>query len=285
MEFITPVVNIIIESLMAPVKKHMGFFFSSTKHVANMTKKLSKLNEAKLDMEKKEEDALINDRLTPPSFPRWLEKVKTINTKTENIPKGRNRCKNIKIRYKVGKSSFNILQEIDDLLEEQNKIVWNNKQRPLGMVRSSTGPSTSQIDYDVTQYIFQSRKSIFNNILTSLEHDNKAQKMALWGMGGVGKTTMMEDIKKVVEKKGLFAYVLKLDIGRKYDPITTQKHIANHIGVALTEETIEDRVERLGKSYKGMSKLGKNILFILDDVWEVIDLKDIGLANPFPKGF
>ncbi|KAD7477387.1 hypothetical protein E3N88_00523 [Mikania micrantha] len=285
MEFITPVVTIIIESLMAPVKKHMGFFFSSTKHVENMTKKLSKLNEAKLDMEKKEEDALINDRLTPTSFPRWLEKVKTINRKTENIPTGRNRCKNIKIRYKVGKSSFNILQEIDDLLEEQNKIVWNNKQRPLGMVRSSTGPSTSQIDYDVTQNIFQSRKSIFNDILTSLEHDNKAQKMALWGMGGVGKTTMMEDIKKVVEKKGLFAYVLKLDIGRKYDPITTQKHIANHMGVALTEETKEDRVERLGKSYKEMSKMGKKILFILDDVWEVIDLKDIGLANPFPKGF
>ncbi|KAL8245962.1 hypothetical protein R6Q59_007178 [Mikania micrantha] len=83
----------------------------------------------------------------------------------------------------------------------------------------------------------------------------------------------------------MFAYVLKLDIGRKYDPITTQKHIANHMGIALIEEAKEDRVERLGKSFEEMSKMGKKILFILDDVWEVIDLKDIGLANPFPKGF
>ncbi|KAD7477396.1 hypothetical protein E3N88_00532 [Mikania micrantha] len=285
MEFITPVVTAIVDSLMVPIKKHLGFFFSSKKHVANMTKKLSKLNEVKHDMEKKREDALINDRLTPDSLSRWLEKVETITRKTENISIHGNGCLNIKIIYKAGKSSFDILQEIEDLLEEKNIIEWSNKQRPLGMVISSIGPSTSQIDYDVTQYIFQSRKSIFNNILTSLEHDNNDQRMALWGMGGMGKTTMMEDVKKVVEKRGMFAYVLKLDIGRKYDPITTQKHIANHMGVSLIEETREDRVERLGKSFEEMSKMGKKILLILDDVWEVIDLKDIGLGNPFPKGF
>ncbi|KAL8245961.1 hypothetical protein R6Q59_007177 [Mikania micrantha] len=200
MEFITPVVTAIVDSLMVPVKEHLGFFFSSKKHVANMTKKLSKLNEVKHDMEKKKEDALIHDRLTPDSLSCWLEKVETITRKTENIPIDGNGCLNLKIVYKAGKSSFDILQEIDDFLEEQNMIEWSNKQRPLGMVRSSIGPSTSQIDYDVTQYIFQSRKSIFNDILTSIEHDNNDQRMALWGMGGVGKTTMMEDIKKVAEK-------------------------------------------------------------------------------------
>ncbi|KAD7477339.1 hypothetical protein E3N88_00475 [Mikania micrantha] len=285
MEFITPIVATIVDSLMGPIKEHMGFFFFSTKHVANMTMKLSKLNEAKEDMEKKKEDALINDRLMPDSLPRWLKKVETITRKTENIPTGGNGCLNLKIRYKAGKRSLDIIQQIDDLLGEQNKIEWSVKQRPLGMVRSFTRPSTSQTDCDVTQNSFQSRKSIFDNILTSLEIDNKAQRMALWGMGGVGKTTMMEDIKKLVEKRGMFAYVLKLDIGRKYDPITTQKRIANHIGVSLTDEHKEDRVERLGKSFEKMSKMGKKVLFILDDVWEVIDLKDIGLASPFPKGF
>ncbi|KAL8245982.1 hypothetical protein R6Q59_007198 [Mikania micrantha] len=283
MDFITPVVTTIVGSLMVPIKEHLGYIFSSTKHVANMTNKLSKLNEAKNNMEKKKEDASINDRLPPDSLPRWLKKVETITSKIENIPIGGNGCLNLKIRYQAGKSSFNILQEIDDLLEEQNKIEWSNKQRPLGMVIIST--STSHTDYDVTQNLFQSRISIFNDILTSLEHDNKVQRMALWGMGGVGKTTMMEGIKKVAEKRGSFAYVLKLDIGKKYDPINTQKCIANRMGVSLTEETKEERVERLGKSFEKMLEMGKKILLILDDVWEVIDLKDIGLPNPFPKGF
>ncbi|KAD1943839.1 hypothetical protein E3N88_42114 [Mikania micrantha] len=285
MEFITPIVTAIVDSLMVPVREHMGFFFSSKKHIANMTEKLSQLKKAKHDMEKKKEDALINDQLTPDSLPCWLKKVETITRRTENIPTSGNGCFNIKIRYKAGKSSFDILKQIDDLLEEQNKIEWSTKQRPLGMVRTFTRPSISQTYNDVTQQIFQSRKLIFNDILTSLEHDNKAQRMALWGMGGVGKTTMIEDIKKIAEKRGMFEYVLKLDIGRKYDPITSQKQIANQMGVTLNEETKEDRVRRLGKIFEGMSQIGKKILFILDDVWEVIDLKDIGLENPFPKNF
>ncbi|KAL8245974.1 hypothetical protein R6Q59_007190 [Mikania micrantha] len=283
MEFITPIVTI-IGSLMEPIIEHAGFFFSSTKHVANMRKNLSKLNEAKHDMEEKKKDALINDRLIPDSLHRWLDKVENIIAKIENVPLFGNGCLHLKIRYKAGKSSFKIIEEIDDILEEQ-KYILINKQRPLGMIRSSTGQSTSQTDYGVISNIFRSRLSIFNDVLKTLEHDNKTQMMALWGMGGVGKTTMMKDIKKVVEKRRMFAYVLKLGIGRKYDPITIQKHIANGIGFILSEETKEDRVERLEKIFEEISLMGKHIFFILDDVWDAIDLKDIGLADPFPKGF
>ncbi|KAD7477400.1 hypothetical protein E3N88_00536 [Mikania micrantha] len=284
MDFISPIVTSIVGSLMVPVKKNLGFFFYSTKHVANMRKKLSKLNEAKHDMEDKKKDALINDQLIPDSLHHWLDEVEKIIGKTENIPTHGNGCLNLKIRYEAGRSSFKILEEIDKIIVEKNNIVIN-KQRPLGMVRTSTGPSTSQSDYDVIPNIFRSRLLKFNNVLKSLEQDNNTQMMALWGMGGVGKTTMMKDIKKVVEKRKMFAYVLKVDIGTKYDPITTQKHIANHMGVTLNEQTKEDRVERLEKIFEQMSKMGKKILFILDDVWDVIDLKDIGLEIPFPKGF
>ncbi|KAD7477454.1 hypothetical protein E3N88_00590 [Mikania micrantha] len=239
MDFISPIVTSIVGSLMVPVKKNLGFFFYSTKHFANMRKKLSKLNEAKHDMEDKKKDALINDRLIPDSLHHWLDEVEKIIGKTENIPKHGNGCLNLKIRYEAGRSSFKILEEIDKIIVERNDIVIK-KQRPLGMVRTSTGPSTSQSDYDVIPNIFRSRLLKFNNVLKSLEQDNNTQMMALWGMGGVGKTTMMKDIKKVVEKRKMFAY---------------------------------------------MSKMGKKILFILDDVWDVIDLKDIGLEIPFPKGF
>ncbi|KAD7477467.1 hypothetical protein E3N88_00603 [Mikania micrantha] len=285
MECVTPFVSVIIDSMMVPIKEHLSFFFSSTKHVANMTKKLSNLNVAKYYMEEKKKDALINDRLVPDSLHLWLEKVETVTRKTENIQTAGNGCLNILTRYTTGKISFDILQEIDDLLGEQNKIEWSNKQRPIGMVINSPGPSTSQIDYNVIPNIFPSRVSIFNDILKSLEPDNKTQMMALWGPGGVGKTTMMEEIKKFVEKKGKFQYILRVDIGRKYDPNTTKKYIAKCMGVDLHEETKQAEVERLRESFERLSKEGKKIFIILDDVWEAIDLNDIGLPSSFPTGF
>ncbi|KAL8201989.1 hypothetical protein R6Q57_011136 [Mikania cordata] len=212
MEFITPIVTI-IGSLMEPIIEHAGFFFSSTKHVANMRKNLSKLNEEKHDMEEKKKDALINDRLIPDSLHRWLDKVENIIAKIENVPLFGNGCLHLKIRYKADPNDGSM------------------------------------------------------------------------GDGGVGKTTMMEDIKKVVERRRMFAHILKLGIGRKYDPITIQKHIANDIGFVLSKETKEDRVERLEKNFEEISLMGKHIFFILNDVWDAIDLKDIGLAYPFPKGF
>ncbi|KAD7477445.1 hypothetical protein E3N88_00581 [Mikania micrantha] len=285
MEFTTPVVTAIVDSLMVPIKVHLGFFFSSTKHVASMNKKLSKLNEAKHEMEEKKKHALENYLLIPNRLDHWLKKVETITEEIKKIPTAGNGCLNLKIKYRAGKSSFNILQEIDDLIEEQKKIEWSNKKRPFAMVINSTGSSTSQIDYDVNPNIFLSRAPIFKGVLKSLEPDNKTQMIALWGPGGVGKTTMMEEIKEVMEKKGKFQYVLRVDIGSKYDPNATQKYIAKCMGVDLPDETRHVGVEQLRKRFEQISKEGKNILLILDDVWEAIDLNDIGLTRSFPKGF
>ncbi|KAI7747562.1 hypothetical protein M8C21_012074 [Ambrosia artemisiifolia] len=159
----------------------MDFFFSSTKHVTNMTEKLTELNEAKGVMEEKKNDALRNDQFIPDTLPG-----------------------------------------------------------------THAGPSTSETahDYDVTRNIFPSRLSIFNDVLKSLEHDSETQMMAICGMGGVEQT-----------------------------------------GLALSEDTIDARADRLRNRFEQMLKGGENILVIMDDVWEAINLKDIGLASPIPKGF
>ncbi|KAD7477458.1 hypothetical protein R6Q59_007192 [Mikania micrantha] len=286
MEFTTPVITAIVDSLMVPIKEHLGFFFFSTKNVASMNKKLTKLHEAKHQMEEKKKHALENYLLIPNDrLQHWLKKVETITEEIKKIPTGVNGCLNLKIKYKAGKSSFNYLQEIDSLLEEQKNIEWSNEKRPFALVINSTGSGTSQTDYDVIPNIFLSRVSIFKDVLKSLEPDNNTQIMALCGLGGMGKTKMMEEIKKFMEKKGKFQYVLRVDIGSKYEPNAIQKSIAKGMGVDLPEESRHVGVERLRESFERISKEGKNILLILDDVWEAIDLNNIGLTSPFPKGF
>ncbi|XP_076919257.1 disease resistance protein At4g27190-like [Bidens hawaiensis] len=281
MEFVTPFITPIIESLMVPVKKHLAFFFSSTKHVTKMNERLQDLNETKHEIEEKKKDALRNDHLIPNRVFGWLEQVETIKEEAEAIPTSGNGCLNLKMRYIAGKRSFNTMEKIDKLVEKRKEIEWADKQRPLGMVISPSSSSSSEI----TLNIFPSRKLLLNEVLKLLEADSETQMMGLWGMGGVGKTTMMEDIEKVVKRSGMFKWVVKVSIGTKYDPIATQDAIAKQLDVALTDENKETRAVRLGNSFAGMSKSGENILLIMDDVCEAIQLKDIGLTSPFPKNF
>ncbi|XP_071700558.1 probable disease resistance protein At4g27220 [Rutidosis leptorrhynchoides] len=127
---------------------------------------------------------------------------------------------------------------------------------------------------------------MFDKALKALEPNNECQMMALCGMGGVGKSMMMEQLKKVAEDRNMFDLVVKVVIGKSKNKMMIQDAVAENTGRSLTENDEHNRAERLHKRFEGISEDGKKkILVILDDVWEEMDLKDIGLTNPLPKGF
>nr|XP_043606719.1 uncharacterized protein LOC122578755 isoform X2 [Erigeron canadensis] len=134
---------------------------------------------------------------------------------------------------------------------------------------------------------FESRESIFKGALKFLNSDNETQKMmALCGMGGVGKTTMMEQLKEAVMNSKKFDWIVKVVIGENTNPVAFQQAIAEKVGEILTETTKDARAERLRNKFIGMSQNGKKkILVIVDDLWKEFDLKDVGLASPLPNGF
>ncbi|KAJ0746322.1 putative P-loop containing nucleoside triphosphate hydrolase, leucine-rich repeat domain superfamily [Helianthus annuus] len=110
--------------------------------------------------------------------------------------------------------------------------------------------------------------------------------IALSGMGGVGKTTMMEQLKKAVEDSKMFDWVVKVVLGESSDPFVLQQAVAEYIHQDLTEKTKDARAELLRKKFEGMSQNGqKKILVIMDDIWKEVDLKDVGLTSPLPNGF
>ncbi|KAK9050618.1 hypothetical protein SSX86_030412 [Deinandra increscens subsp. villosa] len=287
MEFVTPIVTPIVDSLITRVKKELGFWFSSPKYARKMRARLLELNNKAGDLRNKKEVNDAGNLAVPNHVEHWLTQVEAISKDAEDIPTGGIGCFKFTMRYKAGKGSFDILEKIDDLENQESKIKWTNEQIPLGMITTSIMPSTSEPVHhdDGTQNMFISRKVIFERVLKSLEPDSNTQKIALCGMGGVGKTTMMEELEKVVRKRGMFKWVLKAVVGQKADPIAIQQAISQYMPEGLTETTRDARADRLGKRLEGMSDDGKNkILVILDNVWEEIDLKHIGLTNPFPQG-
>ncbi|KAL8245686.1 hypothetical protein R6Q59_006902 [Mikania micrantha] len=196
---------------------------------------------------------------------------------------------------------------------------------------------------------FKSRDKSFNKALKWLEQDNnKSQVIALCGMGGAGKTTMMEQLRMVANDKNMFDYIVPVVIGRepnidsiqndieirltgnrpveitveeranglckKFKHILELKTEANNqkmfdyivpvdigrtpnmhsiqndisirlSGEGLVEANITERADHLREKFKEHLEVQKKrILVTLDDVWEKIELKEIGLTSPLPNG-
>ncbi|XP_071697243.1 uncharacterized protein [Rutidosis leptorrhynchoides] len=285
---LAPVITPVVESIIKVIKRHVGYLVSSTNSVNEIHTNMEELNAMASDMKTKKETNVANDLVVPHHVPTWLIEVEKTSEKVGNIPAGGIGCFNMKARYKAGKRSSDILKDIDSLKKQKSEIKWSDEPRLLGRVRT-TRPSTSEAvasDINIQNLNKSSRDLVFDKALKALEPNNKCQMMALCGMGGVGKTTMMQQLKKVVEDRRMFDWVVKVVIGVSKTRITIQGAVAENTGPPLTENDEDNRAERLRQRFEGISDDGsKKVLVILDDVWEEMDLRDIGLTAPLPKGF
>ncbi|KAM0054999.1 putative P-loop containing nucleoside triphosphate hydrolase, leucine-rich repeat domain superfamily [Helianthus debilis subsp. tardiflorus] len=280
---ISSIITPVVESLMLPVKKHLGFLVSSTKHVKDMKDEMDQLNITEQDIQEKKTTADANYHVVSRHVSPWLEDVQKMKEKVESIPTDGIGCFHVAKRYKAGKQSCIIVQQIKALKERASEISWTNERKPLAKVPSTSAP----VPHGTQTTTFESRDSVFNAALQSLQSNDESQKMiALCGMGGVGKTTMMEQLKKAVEDSKMFDWVVKVVLGESSDPFVLQQAVAEYIHQDLTEKTIVARAELLCKKFEGMSQNGqKKILAIMDDIWKEVDLKDVGLTSPLPNGF
>ncbi|KAJ9550779.1 hypothetical protein OSB04_014824, partial [Centaurea solstitialis] len=276
MEIVTAIVTPVVESLMVPIKKHIGYLVSCTKYVRDMGTKMHLLKAKRLGVENQLNWNKSNNLEVPPEVNGWLEEVVKIDAQVESIPTDVGSCFNLKCRHKLGRKAFKIIEKINRVIDENSIINWTNHPIPLGKV-DSMKPSTSTPSSHRND--FKSRERTFTEALKALEPDHKSHMIALCGMGGVGKTTMMEKLKKVVIEKKMFDLIVEATVGEKTDPISIQQSVADFLSVDLTEKTKAARASKLQKNFEAHFGGGKKILIILDDIWQVVDLHDIGLSH------
>ncbi|CAI9270991.1 unnamed protein product [Lactuca saligna] len=283
MEVVCAIISPIVESFIAPVKKQLGYIFFSTKLVRNMNTKMKQLHGMILDVKKNMETSNISNLEIPARVPGWLADVEKTKEKAQSIASTGNGCFNMKMRYKAGRNAFKIMEEMDSLIDINNKITWSDAQRPLGKVNLKIASSSAPSDGDAQNH-FKSREKSFKKALESLQQDHMSKVIAICGMGGVGKTTMMEQLKKTAEDKKMFDWIVKVVIGQQLNMFSIQQAVAEYMGQSLTETSKTARADRLRITFENLPEGRRNVLMILDDVWETIELKNIGLS-PLPNGF
>ncbi|KAJ7954272.1 Disease resistance protein [Quillaja saponaria] len=120
--------------------------------------------------------------------------------------------------------------------------------------------------------VYKSRESTFNQVVEALADPN-VNMVGVYGLGGVGKSTLVDHINKKVVEDQLFSVVVPATV--KQNPVLEkiQKKIAETLGFELGGENEILRATSLHAKLKEE----KSILVILDDLWEVLDLKKIGI--------
>ncbi|KAG4204194.1 hypothetical protein ERO13_A04G033375v2 [Gossypium hirsutum] len=104
-------------------------------------------------------------------------------------------------------------------------------------------------------------------------------KIGVWGMGGVGKTTIMKHIHNDLLKEQRFERVIWVTISKEFNVMKVQDNIASALESKEYLNKEEDKLRRAAILSEMLKKAGKHVL-ILDDVWDKVSLEEVGIPEP-----
>ncbi|KAK7349037.1 hypothetical protein VNO80_23873 [Phaseolus coccineus] len=175
-------------------------------------------------------------------------------------------CPNWIWRYRVGKKLANKTLDLEKFIEEGRKYV------PFD--RIATLPSGTLNILSEKCINFESRQSAYEKLQEAVKNNDVAM-IGLYGMGGCGKTTLAMEVRKLVEAEHLFDKVLFVPISSTVEVRRIQEKIASSLQYTFPETEEMERAQRLCLRLTQE----KNILMILDDVWEKLDFGGIGIPS------
>ncbi|KAL2932645.1 hypothetical protein RDABS01_015764 [Bienertia sinuspersici] len=204
---------------------------------------------------------------------QWLEKAEMIIidarkllSKLEERERRKSKicCTSLKKRYVSSKKAVKLLQIVNEVKGSVQQIPVSQPEPPPSIEMMPTG------DFEA----FESTRAAIRKILEAIKHDDN-QVIGVYGMGGVGKTSLIKEVARYTKIKGLFDEVVIATVSRNPDIRKIQREIAEGLGLQLIEESEHVRSLRLARRLKQDSR----IFVILDDVWERIDLSHVGISS------
>ena len=245
-----------------PIKEHCGDLLRYDKNINDRIEKIQKLSDRKDELELLIEENRRNNKITPPGVTTWVTKVGNILVEDVEAQK---KCLEIEgwgPRYYLSRKAKKKSLKIEELLREADKFPTKASYSfpPIGIESSSS----EGIKH------FESRTKMMNEILEALA-DDTVNMVAIWGMGGVGKTTLAEEVAKKAKGNKLFDEVVLARVSQTLKLKDIQDQIADMLGLNFERKSVEGRAEQLASRLRN----SKSVLVILDDVWQALNLKHI----------
>ncbi|KAL1075599.1 hypothetical protein V6Z11_D11G374900 [Gossypium hirsutum] len=236
--------------------------------------------EKKVEMLKDKRDIVLldvdaarkNDENISPEVNSWLAKAdKMIDLELKEVKgledEAKNKCfiglcPNFKARYQLSKKAEEDAGAVDELLQQGgfDKVSYRDVPQPVVVVPPK--------DFDD----FDSRKLVFNKIMEAVKDPN-LNIIGVYGMPGVGKTTLVKEVIRQVKEDKLFDSVVMAVVTHTPDIKKIQDQIADTLGLTFKEQSMSGRASRLCQRLKKEKK----IFVVLDDIWAKLDLMEVGI--------
>ncbi|XVF11405.1 hypothetical protein REPUB_Repub08aG0025000 [Reevesia pubescens] len=170
-----------------------------------------------------------------------------------------------KSNLKFGKQ---IAKMVRDVVDHKSKRVFDKVAEEVPTTLVTERPIEHTVGLEPT----------YNDAWSSLEAENDGI-IGLYGMGGVGKTTLLNKINnKFCEAPNRFDVVIWIVVSKGFYIGKVQDDIARRIGIidgAWNDKTLEEKKLGIFSVLKD-----KKFVLLLDDIWERVDLVKVGIPLP-----
>ncbi|GMP86363.1 hypothetical protein CsSME_00039161 [Camellia sinensis var. sinensis] len=272
--FVLPVVMKIGEYLVAPVGRQFGYLIFYDRNIKNLEKQVQKLEDKRFGVQKSVEEAEAKREIIAPGVERWLKTVNDLNEEAKKFlevevkaNKGclNGWCPNLKSRYSLSRKATKKTQSVEELRGEGvfSTVSYPTVAPSVGTTFAFTGGFKG----------FESRRSIMNGVMEALT-DDSIYVIGICGMGGVGKTTMVKEVAKKAEEEKMFDITVMVVVSQNQNLITIQDQIAKILDLQNFGGT--NLPTGAGQIRSKILSFGR-VLVILDDVWKILELNDIGI--------
>ncbi|WJX81759.1 hypothetical protein P8452_64603 [Trifolium repens] len=258
-----------------PIQQEVGYLIFYRGNLTKLTGLVRILQASREDINHRVEAARRNGRKIEVGVQNWLvdvdEVIERANKLLEEDPRRREvgwlgwSFPNLILRHQLGKKAIEIA---NDVVGVQGRSDFNDVGYRPALYEIGSSSATCGGEK------LETRETFKEDILKALR-DPKACNIGVYGLGGVGKTSLVKEVAEIAKQQKLFDAVVVALVSNTPDIKKIQGVIADMLGLKFEEESTDGRASRL----KERIKAEKSVLVILDDIWQPLELEKVGIPS------
>ncbi|KAG8478902.1 hypothetical protein CXB51_028746 [Gossypium anomalum] len=230
--------------------EQLGYLFNHESKFQNLWSKVQELKDARQRVQQSVDEANRNGEKIFDDVERWLTMVndKISDPATTQLQEDEKKAMEISLPSQ---------QEAEKEVEAITQLLNGKDQFDRVSYRSVVeGMSIRPVkEYEA----FGSRSDAFNGLMAALNDDN-VNIIGVYGMGGVGKTTLVKEAARqiIAKEKKLFDEVILVAITQASNNSNIQNEIPEKLGLKIEERSVDVRAARLHDRLKKINKSKAN---------------------------